>query len=255
VRLPWGAWWLAWNDVMGRHALFRDGFEAGEQNLLLRLVAPGMTALDLGAHHGLYTLLLSKNVGPGGRVIAFEPSPRERTKLRWHIQINRCANVRVEPLAIGDAEGITPLYVCLGKETGCNSLRLPAVSEKTKTFPVSVVTLDDYLQRSNINRVDFVKLDVEGAELAAMKGASGLLTGTHRPILMYELADVRTKPWHYRGVEAFDLLAARHYRQFSITPEGRLRHCPRKEHFHENLLAVPDEKLGFVSTLVQAGGD
>jgi FkbM family methyltransferase len=59
--------------------------------------------LDIGAHHGLYTLLASRRVGRRGMVVAFEPSPRERRRLAKHLRVNRCANVEVEACAVGDA--------------------------------------------------------------------------------------------------------------------------------------------------------
>jgi SAM-dependent methyltransferase len=74
LRLPFGAWWLAEKGALD-HELIHDGFEGAETTFVGRLLRLGMTVLDIGAHHGLYTLLASKRVGREGRVIAFEPSP------------------------------------------------------------------------------------------------------------------------------------------------------------------------------------
>ena len=73
-RLPFGAWWLPQTGELDRK-LVEEGFEKKELHFVETLLRPGMTVLDIGAHHGLYTLLCSKGVGPEGRVIAFEPSP------------------------------------------------------------------------------------------------------------------------------------------------------------------------------------
>lgn len=253
VHLSWGGWWLASDDVASRHVRLRKGIEGGEQNFLLRFLQPGMTVLDLGAHHGLYTLLFSRRVGVKGRVIAFEPSPRERRRLQWHIRLNRCANVQVELLALGSSEGVAELFVCLGRETGCNSLRPPAVSEPTKSIEVSVTTLDNYLQNSRIDLVDFIKLDVEGAELEVPQGGSRLISNS-KPLILCELADVRTEPWGHRSVKIYQFLVARGYRWFSVMPEGKLRPCSRKEQFHENLFAVPKEKLRLIAAFVEESG-
>src|SRR5260370_10716997 len=72
LRLPFGAWWLVRNDNAGR-PITEGKFETAELAFVKRFLKPGMTVLDLGAHHGLYTLLASKCVGRDGRVIAFEP--------------------------------------------------------------------------------------------------------------------------------------------------------------------------------------
>jgi FkbM family methyltransferase len=242
TRLPWGGWWLAWNDVMGKHIRLHENFEGEEQTFLLKFIEPGMVILDIGAHHGLYTLLASKKVGIEGQIITFEPSPRELRRLRWNLVLNRCRNVHIEPLAVSSKEGIAELYVCLGQETGCNSLRPPAVSEPVRKVQVTTTTLDSYLRRNGINRVDFMKLDVEGAELEVLQGASELL-GNSRPIILCEIADVRTEPWGYRGVEIYDFLEAREYRWFSVVTGGKLQSCSKKTRYHENLIAVPEEKL------------
>lgn len=255
VRLPWGSWWVAWNDVMGRHIRFKDDFEKGEQSFLLGFLQPGMVVLDIGAHQGLYTLLASREVVPDGQVISFEPSPRELRRLRWNLRLNRCPNVRMEPLALGSDEDAAELFVCLGRETGCNSLRPPTVSEMTKPIKVSITTLDNYCQKAGIDVVDFVKLDVEGAEMEVLRGARRLLSQKPRPVIMCELADIRTEPWGYRSSMIYEDLAAWGYHWFSIAPDGRLEPCHMKESFHENLLAVPYEKLDLVAGFVGSSGE
>lgn len=249
VRLPCGVL-LTWNDVMGRHIRQRDGFEHGEQSFLTQFLEPGMTVLDIGAHHGLYTLLASKKVGSQGYVICFEPSPRELRRLRLNMLLNRCHNVRIVPSAVGSSEGTAEFFLCLGQETGCNSLRPPAVFEPVKKVRVPITTLDRYLEKAEIGKVEFVKIDVEGAELDVVKGASKLLSD-YRPLILCELADVRTEPWGYFSVKIYEFLKSRGYKWFFITPKGRLQPCPRKEHFHENLLAVPEEKFRAITTFLE----
>src|SRR5215470_941192 len=124
VRLPFGAWWLARNDYLGRVIL--DGqFESAEFAFVSRFLRPGMTVLDVGAHHGFYTMLASRRVGERGRVVSFEPSSRERAQLERHIRINRCNNVTVKSVALGAEEGVGRLYCVQGRETGMNSLYPP----------------------------------------------------------------------------------------------------------------------------------
>jgi len=104
-RLPYGGWWLAADDVAG-DAVFTGNFEMGERRFLERFLKPGMTMLDIGAHHGFYTILAAKKVGPTGKVIAFEPSPRERRRLLFHLRLNRLmARVTASPLALGKETG------------------------------------------------------------------------------------------------------------------------------------------------------
>ncbi len=254
THLPQAGWWLSWNDFMGRKIYQDKGFEENEQAFIRRFLRPGMTVLDVGAHHGFHTLLMSKRVGAEGLVIAFEPSPRERQRLDWTLKINRRHNVRVEPYAIGNGEGSEQLFVCMGRNSGCNSLRQPAVSEPVQATTVPVTTLDGYLRGRGIRQVDFIKIDVEGAELAVMGGARGLLNSGARPVIICEIADVRTLPWDYPASKIYDLLRDFGYLWFLTTPEGKLYPYPPKKEYDENLVAVPQEKLKDMEMLLAEAG-
>jgi FkbM family methyltransferase len=242
IPLPFGAWFLARNDYMGG-AEMHGGFELGERAFVKRFLQPGMTALDIGAHHGLYTLLASKRVGRSGRVFAFEPSPRERKALRWNVGLNRCKNVTIEDLALGNEEGEGSLYVVQGHETGCNSLKPPALPDMTLAVPVRVSSLDQWLVTNKVKAVDFIKLDVEGGELSVLQGAQRLLESTPRPVILGEVQDIRTKPWGYRASEIILYLSSRGYKWFSLTTDGAA--VPLDVHaetFDGNFVAIPEER-------------
>lgn len=251
TRLPFGGWWLAWNDVCG-DAIFTGDFEESECRFMECFLREGMMVLDIGAHHGFYTLLASFKVGSSGTVIAFEPSTRERRKLLWHLRINRCKNVRVEPLALANSNGEAELFVVEGRDTGCNSLRMPKVNETVRPVRVPLMRLDDYLQRNGIERVDFIKMDVEGAELEVLKGAVQLLQCKPRPIWLVEVQDSRTEPWGYRAVEIVRFLERFGYSWFIPLPGATLAPVEAgREQFDGNFVAVPEERLAEVQSFVK----
>jgi FkbM family methyltransferase len=242
VRLPFGAWWLAWNDVVGK-AVLKGTFEQAECAYLLRLLRPGMTVLDIGAHHGYYTLLASRRVGQSGRVFAFEPSPRERQKLRWHLRWNHCSNVEVVERALGARAGEAELFLAPGRETGCNSLRPPAIRGTPKRLSVTIDTLDGFLSHRGIERVEFLKLDVEGAELSVLESGEHLLSRQPRPIALVEVSDQRTAAWGYAASEIFKHLAARGYDWFEACEGGWLRPAQLAAVSHNgNFVAIPVER-------------
>lgn len=249
TRLFFGYWALAWNDVIGSHLYHHDNDEYIEQQALAKLVTVGMTVMDIGANQGIYTLLCAALVGKQGRVISFEPSPRECQRLRWNIMLNRCRNVTIEPLALGNQHGKAELFVCLGKETGCNSLRVPSVNEPIQPISIAMITLDQYVKRANVKNLDVMKIDVEGAELDVFKGGHSTIA-EHQPMILCELADARTAPWGYHSNVTFDWLVERGYHWFSFSPDGHLIPCPRKAAFHENLLAIPGKKIGEVAPYI-----
>ena len=162
-----------------------------------------MVVLDIGAHHGFYTLLASKIVGLPGKVFAFEPSPRERGALSRHIALNRCRNVTVEALAVGSTNGSGNLFVVQGFQTGCNSLRPPApdVPGALSSTEIQVVRLDDWLEKNQIDHIDFIKLDVEGGEIEVLNAAERLFLRRSRPVILVEVQDIRTQQWGYPAKE------------------------------------------------------
>lgn len=241
VRLHHGSYWLARNDVQG-DLVFLKSYEYKEQLFVENFLQDGMTVLDIGAHHGLYTLLASKKVGPSGKVISFEPSQRDRRTLWLHLRINRCRNVKVETFALSDRQGKEELFIVNGRDSGCNSLRPPAVSEAVYTTFVDVVSLDHYLKEKNIGKVDFVKMDAEGAELKILQGGEQTLIRDLRPVILLEMQNLRTLPWGYTTVAIYDYLSQRGYVWFKIVTDGQLSSCSKESMANEqNLVSIPKE--------------
>lgn len=147
-------------------------------------VKSGDVVLDLGAHIGYYTLLLAKLVGPHGKVFAFEPEPGNFAVLRRNVKLNRCGNVVLSRKAAYNQNKIVKLYLC---DLNSGMHRLHESVHCNRTIDVEGVRLDDYFSGQDI-RFDFIKLDVEGAELSALKGMTRLLEKSNRVKLLTEFA-------------------------------------------------------------------
>lgn len=161
-----------------------------------------------------------------------------------HLRLNRLLDrVSVIPTAIGKESSETILYVVQGKETGCNSLRPPAVQEPTEAVRVAVTSLDTFLTQQKIDRVDFIKMDIEGGELGMLEGALDVLAKRPRPVILAELADSRTLAWGYNASAIYDFLAARGFHWFATSPDGKLHPYARTDRFDCNLAAFPEERL------------
>jgi FkbM family methyltransferase len=254
IKLPFGATWMPEHSALDG-MLVQGTFERAEMRFVERMLKPGMTVLDIGAHHGFYTLLASKQVGPGGKVFAFEPSPRERKRLERHVRLNKCGNVQVEATAVGGEGGNLAFFLVEGAEDYCNSLRPPAVKSATTKIVVAVTTLDNFLIRNGIPKVDFVKLDVEGAELDVLKGSKRLLTGTARPVWLVEVYDIRTSPWGYAAMEIVGYLGGIGYQWYRLHEGGSMVAIDADlDSYDMNLVAVPLERIQEVSDLVAEQG-
>jgi len=250
IRLPFGAWWIARDDYLGS-TLTYDGFERAERAFVQRFLKPGMTVIDIGAHHGFYALLMSKCVRRSGRVFAFEPSPRERRALYLHLALNLGTNVTVVRGGLGQEDGYADLYVAAREYAGHNSLRPPDTPQLAARQRVHIWRLDSWLSANRVDRIDFIKLDAEGAERDILQGAMQLLTSRPRPVVLAEVEDRRTEPWGYAAHEIVLALDEIDYAWFRLSDEGTL--IPLKsgrDSFQANLVAVPIESVGEVSLRV-----
>ena len=165
-------------------------FEPNEFAFLDRTLKPGMVFIDVGANDGYYTLFAARKVGPGGRVLAIEPSSREREHLRRNLERNAIANVAVVPVALGAVAVTAELKLADGLHAGHNTLGDFAHNDVVAagTERVLVETLDSLAARLEMTRIDVVKIDVEGAEASVIAGARGVLMSM-RPLLLLEIDD------------------------------------------------------------------
>jgi len=145
------------------------------------IVHEGFVAIDIGAHHGYYALLLSRLVGANGRVIAFEPMPSNFEILAENINMNRCANVDIVNKAVSDFSGDLELGRRFDN-SGSFSLLTKGAADSAI---IKAISLDDFLTHWE-KPVDFIMIDVEGAEGLVLKGARKTIE-SHHPAFLVEV--------------------------------------------------------------------
>ena len=219
------------------------GHDLGDLRFLWRTLRPGNVFLDIGAHHGVYSIVAAKKLGSNGTVVAFEPSSREYRRLRLHLQLNRSHLVHAEPLALGSATSTRTFFQITSGDTTRGGFRPPASSDRVSEISVETARLDDYVSQSSLKRVDLVKLDVEGGEREVLGGASLVLT-KFRPIFICEVLDATTQAWGYNAHEIILMLQSLGFNWFEIRPDGSIVPHQIKDHYPEirNYVAVPKEK-------------
>ena len=154
-------------------ALAMDRYEEGTTRLLRQIIKPGMAVIDAGAHVGYYTLLAARQVGPTGRVYAFEPEPANYDLLLRNIQRNEYTNIVAVNAALSRGVGQATLYLT-GLDNGRHSLFRHGLPQQGSVI-VEITTLDAFLESEGGTRVDLVKVDVEGSEADVLKGMEQLL--------------------------------------------------------------------------------
>lgn len=163
-----GRWW----SVTTGKNYFYDRFVPGKAACLPLLLRPRDTVWDIGAHCGYTALVESRAVGANGRVFAFEPNPRNRELLGLHLKWNGATNASVLPYAMSGADG----EMSFGWD---ESQRASSIASHLggAGWTVPVRHVDGLIARGELPAPNFLKIDVEGAEVDLLRGASGLLAG------------------------------------------------------------------------------
>ncbi|MFO0950009.1 MAG: FkbM family methyltransferase, partial [Isosphaeraceae bacterium] len=213
----------------------RDGNpETHEAAFLGRVLRPGMTVVDAGANHGIFCFEAAHFVGTSGVIHAFEPAPVTHECLIENLRVNGIGNVRVSRAALGAEPGAARFRVHHAW-SGLNTMADRDITWMGRTLvadeviEVPVVTLAGHAAAEGVTHVDFLKIDVEGFELAVLRGARPLLAARAVGWVMFEVGDGTCKN---AGVDPDEVLAELHgqgYEVRPILPDGALG--PRVESF------------------------
>jgi FkbM family methyltransferase len=169
--------------AVGARLRRRGVWSAAETALCKRELRPGMTVLDVGANIGYFSLLFARLVGAGGHVFAFEPEPHNFDLLCRNIARNGYTNIRAISKAVARQSGVQRLYKNAGN---LGDHRLGHGGAGREWVDVPVVALDDLFDEIG-DRVDFIKIDIQGGEPAAIDGAQRLIAASHPLALISEL--------------------------------------------------------------------
>jgi FkbM family methyltransferase len=151
------------------YAAYKAYADRAERKLLRQILFPGAVVVDAGANIGIYSQFLSRCVGTTGVVHSFEPSPENFERLRSATQ--RLSNVRLSQSAVGERSGSSELY--LSDKLNVDHRAYMAGGDSRRTILIEMVALDDYFEPGE--RVDLIKIDIQGYELHALHGANRVL--------------------------------------------------------------------------------
>ena len=176
------------NEDVGRLIHYVNSYEQAETRYLLNVIRKDSVCLDVGANVGYFTMLMAK-IASSGCVHAFEPMALNSSLLKSSVALNQFANVKVNQFAVGDMVGETSFTE--SADGAYSSMEDTGRKPSARKITVPVLTLDGYIDDNNIDRVDVIKVDVEGAEGLVIAGASRLLTDVKRrpKVMLLELYD------------------------------------------------------------------
>jgi FkbM family methyltransferase len=207
--------------VVHRAWRYRLRTEPLELAFVLSHLQPGQTALDIGAHKGVFAYWMHRCVGPTGRVVAFEPQPGLAAYIERMKRAFRLDRLTVVQAALSSNAGRKNLFLPreFPGEATLETIRSRNLGPGAGLeIEVDSVTLDDYLERLSARPVHFLKCDVEGHELEVFRGGQRMLR-EDRPALLFECQDFRHPGGHTRRV--FDYLRRLGYEGRFLTEDGQ----------------------------------
>jgi len=231
--IPDDPFWFRLELLTNRHEL--ETTQHVEQ-----MVKPGMVILDVGAHVGYYARLFASLTGDSGQVIAFEPHPRTHEVLKQNVQ--KLANVNTLQIAVAEQEGTAELYDylmmsasgSLHYDESMADLQRAQIGEydiaprqstefQMQKYSVKTVPIDKCLMEMGISEVDFVKMDIEGAEMGALRSMKQTISRSPNLSLIMEYNPQALKAFGYDPTQALAEVLAMGFTQMqAINPDGSL---------------------------------
>jgi FkbM family methyltransferase len=214
---------------MGSNIYWKGYHQKAEIVFLKSTLQPSMVVVDMGANQGEFTVILAAAV-PQGTVIAFEPLADIRADLEYNIALNQFSNVLVFPCGVSDKAGELPIF------TSEDTTRQQSLHEGLGTLyqtdyrskQIGIIPLrrfDDVIKEINVSRIDIIKIDIEGAELYALKGALDSIKTYQPKYILVELSKENSGAAGYEVREILDLLANVGYRWHKLSKHGKLENA------------------------------
>jgi FkbM family methyltransferase len=194
-----GEFWTVtdrWGCAMQLHPFYlidhniiaRGTYDLPLHRYIERHVHAGMAVFDVGANIGSVALHFSRRVGPEGKVTCFEPVPHVLQRLRENVAANDFAvNVCIEPLGLWESSGTVEISIPPPQLPNHGCASMVRTTENAAPTAIAVTSLDDYVTSHQLERLNLIKFDIQGAEAVALRGAARCLQ-TFRPTLLTEVS-------------------------------------------------------------------
>ena len=211
--------------------------------LVMNEIKNGDIVLDIGAHIGYYTLIFAKLVGKDGKVYAFEPEPNNFALLKKNIAINGYENVVLINKAVSNKTGKTNLFLA-EEHSGDHRIYESDVIKGRKSLEIETIKLDDYFQDFEKN-IDFIKMDIQGAEPLALEGINNSLKKCNK--LITEFWPGGLNQFGIEPEEYLNLLLRKNFRLFDINEykniivPANITDLKNMERLETNLLCIKEQ--------------
>lgn len=225
VDLPRFRMYVRLNDnFIGAYIAREHSYEPHVSRVVSELLSEGDTFVDVGANIGYFAMLAASIVGPTGRVIAFEPNPANCDLVRRSAEANAFAGrIELHPAAVAERRMQLHLVTPGIDSNGRLATSAEEAVVETDLPSIEAVTLDETL--ADLERIDVIKLDVEGAEARAWQGMQAIIA-RYRPVLVFEFSPILLRQTSDVAADEFLAEIQKGYNLFIIPPDGKVGSRP-----------------------------
>lgn len=217
-------------------ALYWTGFHEFREFLFLhRYLKPDMVFVDVGANLGEYSLFAAKRLSRG-KVLAFEPLSSILSVLNRNIKLNGFKNIDVFPFGLSSHDETMTIYEFEDVHEGLATF-YPGDRQSRMAIAVELKKMDDVVSSQKLNRIDFIKIDIEGAELKALQGCQSVIR-LYQPVFMIEINEETYRTAGYTVPDVLDFFSKVNYQPYQIKKRGLIEKCEVLPAFG-NILFMP----------------
>tara|TARA_A100001037_G_scaffold301543_1_gene331307 strand:- start:1656 stop:2534 length:879 start_codon:yes stop_codon:yes gene_type:complete len=202
-------------------------FEPKTTDLIQERIFPGNIVIDIGANIGFFTLIMADIVKKEGKVFSFEPESKNFQLLEKNVKVNNLSNVILENKAVGNINGETDMYLASNEDNiySQSMHRIYSsniVSQNSTPVKIKIIRLDDFFEKLElIEKIDLIKIDVEGAEFDVLKGMSKILDLNKDLRIIMEFSIENLQDFGSKPDEVMDFLLKKNFRLWKINEIGK----------------------------------
>ena len=188
-------------------------YEELESKIMEEKIEMGNIVVDVGANIGLHTLNMARIVGNTGQVFAFEPDPSNFEILKKNVKINNYKNIILEQKAVGDKHGRTTLYQ--SDHPGKHRI-FPQTEQAKSQVQVKLTNLDNYFDSDMTDKINFIKIDVEGLEFSVLKGMKNILKNSKKIKILFEFMPENIMEVGFTPIELLNYLTSNGFKLYCM---------------------------------------
>lgn len=227
------------SEFLQAHLYLFGSYELPTIRFLRSFLSPGAVCMDIGAQMGYLSLAMATSANRRTVVHAFEPEDHNASRFLDNMALNSISNVYLHREAVSNVEGSLQLFLSKTSNAGTHSTLFNERTVTAESIRIPATTLDAFVRTQGLERVDLIKIDVEGAEFEVLQGADHVLR-QYRPHVILELCDILQEERGLSSRQVKEFMAERGYAAFALADDGTpLPITLDTPHGNDNVLFIP----------------